>query len=302
MVTIGNFDGVHRGHQYLLGQVTSIARDRGVPSLAVTFEPHPIAVLRPDKAPPRISTPESKVVELRKHGIDEIAVIPFDREFASLSPETFLSVLTEWASPVAILVGEDFRFGRMRSGDFQTIVDYGKQHGFSTHGVVPLTDEAGVVSSTRIRTALLSGDVDTAADLLGRRYTLSGLVEHGMARGRDLGYPTANLNIPGGLCIPGDGIYAGFAHLDDRHNGPRQAMIYIGTSPTFGDGNRRVEVNILDYRGDLYSSTLGIEFVAFVRGDRAFEDPEQLAEQMGKDEEASRSILAGVRPEEVSRH
>lgn len=301
-MTIGNFDGVHRGHQYLLDQVTSLARDHNVPSLVVTFEPHPIAVLRPEQAPPRISTPESKVAELRRHGIDEIAVIPFDREFASLSPETFLAVLTEWASPVAVLVGEDFRFGRMRAGDFQTIVEFGKQHGFSTHAVEELTDESGIVSSTRIRGALLAGDIDTAAELLGRRYQLSGQVEHGMARGRDLGYPTANLDVPNELCIPSDGIFAGFAHLDERSNGPRQAMIYIGTSPTFGERERRVEVNILDYRGDLYSRELGIEFVAFVRGDRVFESPELLSEQMGKDEAASRSILSGVRPEAISKH
>lgn len=301
VLTIGNFDGVHRGHQHLLHQVTSLAERKGATSLVVTFEPHPIAVLRPEQAPPRITTPQAKIDALKGQGIDEILVIPFDREFASLSPGEFLRFLADGTCPVDILVGDGFRFGKLRAGDFGTLREFASARNLGAHSVSPLVDDEGVISSSRIRKALVDGEVEVAAGLLGRRYRLAGTVEHGMARGRDLGYPTANLQISETLCLPRDGIYVGYAHLDERSNGPRQAMIYIGASPTFGDRKRLVEVNILDYRGDLYSQDLEIEFVAFVRGDRTFENAELLMEQMAKDETTSRLLLATSVSEDASK-
>lgn len=301
VVTIGNFDGVHRGHQHLLSTVTSRAAERGISSLVLTFEPHPVAVLRPDQAPARITTPTEKISRLRATGIDEVVPVKFDTAFAALSPGEFLAFLVETACPTDIYVGDGFRFGKMRAGDIETMRRFGRQHGFECHTVEPFSDDEGVISSSRVRSALLSGDVTVATALLGRRYWLGGTVEHGMARGRDLGYPTANLSVPAGLCVPQDGIYAGYARFDSHEDRAHEALIYIGASPTFEDRARVVEVNILDYRGDLYGHELDIEFVAFVRGDRAFESSEALVAQMADDESRSRQILYETSPERMQR-
>lgn len=301
VVTIGNFDGVHRGHQHLLRQVLDSSETLEARSLVVTFEPHPVAVLRPDAAPPRIASPAAKVTLLHAAGVDDVVVIPFSREFAALAPDEFLSLIADNATPAAVLVGEGFRFGKMRAGSVDTILEFGDRHGFSVHEVHPLTDESGVVSSSRVRAALSSGDIGVASALLGRRFRLRGEVEHGMARGRDLGYPTANLAVSQGLCIPADGIYTGYGHLDGPEHEPREALIYIGTSPTFGTRERLVEVNILDYRGDLYSQELEIEFLARVRPDRKFESAEALMAQMVDDEQKSRALLSNAMPEQQMR-
>lgn len=301
VVTIGNFDGVHRGHQHLLSLVTAHAQDLGVRSLVITFEPHPVAVLRPEYAPRRISTPLDKVARLREYGIDDVAVIPFDREFASWSPEAFLTLILTHAQPGAILVGPGFRFGKMRAGDIQTIEEFGRTHGFECHTIEPWCDEDGIVSSSRVREALATGNVDTASRLLGRRFRLSGIVEHGLARGRELGYPTANLSVPDGLCVPHDGIYAGYSRFDVRQDLAHEALMYIGTSPTFGDRARLVEVNILDYQSDLYGHELEIEFVEFVRPDQMFDTADALVAQMTDDEARSRQILSKYEPESTRR-
>jgi riboflavin kinase / FMN adenylyltransferase len=293
VVTIGNFDGVHLGHQHLICQVLDVSRQHDARSLVVTFEPHPVAVLRPDFAPPRISTPAAKTALLHAAGVDDVATLPFDLAFASLEPEAFVQLIVDHASPVSVIVGEGFRFGRKRAGSIETLRSIGQQCNFEAREVVPLHDAEGVVSSSRVRASLASGDVSVAEALLGRRFRLTGEVEHGMARGRDLGYPTANLAVEAGYCIPADGIYAGYAHLDGQQNRPREALIYIGTSPTFGERERLVEVNILDYRGDLYSRSLEIEFLERVRPDRKFDSSEALMAQMADDEVKSRRLLAG---------
>lgn len=300
-LTIGNFDGVHRGHRHLLQQVIAAANARGVQSLVITFEPHPVSVLHPEAAPIRICTPGAKLALLRSAGIDQVVVLPFDRDLASLAPVAFLKLLVSGAHPTDVFVGAGFRFGKQRSGTTEHLDTWGRNHGFETHIVSPLEDDQGVISSSRVRQALLSGDIDGAAELLGRRVRLDGMVEHGMARGRDLGYPTANLHIPPGIGIPADGIYVGYAHLDDRSNGPREALIYVGTSPTFGDRERLVEVYILDYRGDLYSQKLEVEFLAFVRPDMAFANADALVSQIAEDERISREILSHSIPEQMAK-
>ncbi|CAN5334521.1 bifunctional riboflavin kinase/FAD synthetase [soil metagenome] len=297
VVTIGNFDGIHRGHQHLLSRVTARAKELNVPSLVVTFEPHPATILRPEHAPPRIATPEEKFKRLHAAGIDEVVAIPFDRAFAALSPEEFLTLVADNVCPTDVYVGAGFRFGKMRAGDIGTIQQFGNQHGFDCHTVEPLSDEDGVISSSRLRASLLAGNVAAASKLLGRRYRLAGEVEHGMARGKDLGYPTANLNVPDGLCVPQDGIYAGYGHFDSQSNAAHEALIYIGTSPTFGDRPRLVEVNILDFRGDLYGRGLEIEFVELIRGDQTFDTTEALITQMAQDETKARQVLSDTAPE-----
>lgn len=297
VMTIGNFDGVHLGHQYLIQRVIDDARARRQRSLVVTFEPHPTSVLRPDVPVQRMTTPERKLEILKATGIDDVAVVPFDRDFAALMPDEFLALLVQTVQPFAVFVGSGFQFGRGRAGDGSTIEAFGREHGFETTVVQRLQDGDVTISSSSIRKALQHGNIARANASLGRRYRLSGTVEHGAARGRELGFPTANLLIPTDICIPADGIYAGYAHVSDRALGARAAMIYIGSRPTFDNGDRQVEVNILDFHGDLYTLELEIEFVAWIRGDSAFDSAEALAAQMHDDEATSRAVLASSHPE-----
>ena len=291
VVTIGNFDGVHRGHQYLIEKVKASAQRRGAESLAITFEPHPAAVLRPDLAPERIATAAEKLRLLRATGLDSVAVIEFTREFSTLTPEEFLDLLLSTVHPVEVFVGEGFRFGKARVGDGDTIRQFGATHGFDTTIVTRLRDDDAMISSSSIRAALTSGDIAEAERYLGRRYRLLGTVEHGEARGRELGFPTANLTVDPTVCVPADGIYAALAHVPDGQMSARKAIVYIGSRPTFDNGNRIVEAYILDFSGDLYTQELEIEFVARIRGDQAFESAEQLIEQMNRDEQDARLIL-----------
>ena len=297
VVTIGNFDGVHRGHLLLIELVRTRAHADSTRSLVVTFEPHPASVLRPDAPFERLTSPEAKRRLLEATGVDNVAVIPFDRAFSTLSPEGFLRLLTDAVQPTAVFVGEGFRFGHGRSGDGSTIETFGRTAGFDARVVTRLSDGEQIISSSLIRGALHSGRLADAANMLGRRYRISGTVEHGVARGRELGYPTANLHLPGWTCVPKDGIYAGYAHIDARHLGARQAMIYIGTRPTFDSGERLVEVNILDFSGDLYTLDLEIEFVEFVREDAAFDSVEDLVRQIADDESTTRALLGADAPE-----
>ncbi|MCO5178087.1 MAG: bifunctional riboflavin kinase/FAD synthetase [Thermomicrobiales bacterium] len=294
VVTIGNFDGVHRGHQYLIDKVRTAACERGAKSLAITFEPHPVAVLRPDRAPDRIATPSEKLRLLRATGLDDISVIEFTREFSTLTPDEFLDLLLSTVQPVEVFVGEGFRFGKGRAGDCDTIRQFGETHGFDTTIVARLHDDDAMISSSNIRGALRNGDVAEAERCLGRRYRLLGTVEHGEARGRELGFPTANLTVNPTICIPADGIYAALAHLPDGQMSARKAIVYIGTRPTFDNDNHIIEAYILDFNGDLYTQELEIEFVAHIRGDQAFDSAEQLIEQMNRDEQSARAILENV--------
>jgi riboflavin kinase/FMN adenylyltransferase len=296
-VTIGNFDGVHRGHRYLIQKLCDDARHRGIRSLVMTFEPHPTLVLRPDMKIERLTTPAMKLSLLESSGVDDVAVVEFTREVAALTPDEFLAIVLESAHPQSVVIGEGFRFGRRRAGTTDVIEAFGRANGFDTTVISRLKDDNEMISSTNIRAALQAGDIAQATDMLGRRYRLIGSVEHGEARGRELGFPTANLLLPDDICIPGDGIYASYAHLPGGDGGPFQAMVYIGTRPTFDNGDRIVEANILDFSGDIYTQDLEIEFVSFVRGDEAFASPEALMQQMVHDEEVTRAILGRAQPE-----
>lgn len=297
VVTIGNFDGVHRGHQHLIRLVREHGQAAGIRSLVITFEPHPTSVLRPDTPFERLTSPAAKLTLLHRTGVDAVVVVPFDLEFASLEPDAFLQLMTDTVHPRAVYVGEGFRFGRGRAGDGATIAAFGREAGFETIVIPRLRDGDVVISSSAIRSALHSGRVDAAATMLGRRYRLSGTVEHGVARGRELGYPTANLHVPNWTCIPKDGIYAAYAHVAGEDANARQAMVYIGSRPTFDNGDRLVEVNILDFDGDLYTREIEIEFVAFVRDDAAFETVAALVRQIAIDERETRAILGHSSPE-----
>ena len=297
VVTVGNFDGVHRGHQWLLKRVASRAQKLGVRPVVVTFEPHPISVLRPDQPVSRIALPSAKLRAIRDCGIADIVVVPFDQEFASQTAEAFLDLVRRQLAPSQIIVGEGFRFGRGREGGAAYIEAYAERHGFMAEIIHRVENGDAVVSSSRIRAAISSGDVSTAAELLGRRFRLRGVVERGFARGRELGYPTANLLVVGELIIPDSGIFAGYVHIRDGVDSHREGLIYIGTSPTFEPRDRTVEAHILDFDGDLYARNIEIEFLARIRGDEKFESVEALIAQIRRDEDRAREILRVSRPE-----
>jgi riboflavin kinase/FMN adenylyltransferase len=297
VITIGNFDGVHRGHRYLLGLVRQRADAAHARAVVITFEPHPTAVLRPEQPFERLAAPAEKRQLLHAAGIDDVVVLPFTREFAALTPDAFLDELTRSLQPVAIYVGKGFRFGAKRAGDGATLAAYAAAHGFDAIVVERLADDDASISSSTVRAALKRGDLPEAERALGRRYRLRGRVEHCAARGRELGYPTANLELPADACVPMDGIYAAYAHVEARELGPRQAMVYIGPRPTFDNGARMVEVNILDFAGDLYTLELEIEFVTFVRPDAVFATVDELVERIALDEAETRAVLAVTPPE-----
>lgn len=293
IVTIGNFDGVHRGHRYLLDIVIDRAANRAARSLVVTFEPHPITVVAPNRPYFRLSTPDDKVDYLQEAGIQDVAVVPFSHEFAALEPDEFLDLLLQEVEPIEIVVGDEFRFGRGRSGDVTFLKTYGERTGLDIKIVDRLTEDERVLSSSLIRTALAEGNIRDATQILGRPYSLEGDVVRGEGRGRKLGFPTANLDIPEDMLVPASGIYAVFVNGVDGDQLP--GMAYIGTSSTFGHRERTVEVNIFDFEGDLYSMSLEVEFVARTREDIWFASVEELIEQMRRDESEIRNILKQLR-------
>lgn len=292
VLTIGSFDGVHRGHQYLLEQVNRSAKQHGLPSLAITFDPLPAEVLRPDKAPPRLCTIEERIDQILKCGIDRVVVLTFTPELANRTASDFLDDVVSSAQPAEIIVGEDFAFGYKRQGTPEFLAERAAVDGFELQVIERVNPEIELSSSSVRRSLIERGDVGTASQILGRSFRLAGTVTNGAHRGRDLGYPTANIEPPERMVVPADGIYA--AVVDDESPDRRPSLVYIGTRPTFGDGARIIEVFLLDYSGDLYGRRIGIEFIDRIRGDRAFGSADELVNQMKQDELAGRQIFADL--------
>lgn len=293
VVTIGNFDGVHRGHQYLLRRVAERARAAGARSLVITFEPLPVEVLRPERAPKRLCTTAERLELISAQGIDTIVVLAFDRAFSRQVPMEFVERLVAATQPIEIVVGPDFAFGRDRAGNTALLRERGPSHGFTVPALDQIDLDGNVISSTHIRRLIAAGDVTAATSLLGRPYHLAGSVEHGAHRGHDLGYPTANLALPDHLVIPADGIYAAGVSIDAGVV-ILPAMVYIGSRPTYGEVARVIEVNILDYDGDLYGHHLDVFFAGRVRGDQRFESVDAMVNQIARDEVEARRILSGL--------
>ncbi|HET7037823.1 MAG TPA: bifunctional riboflavin kinase/FAD synthetase [Thermomicrobiaceae bacterium] len=293
VVTIGNFDGVHLGHQFLLRLVIDEAARLHCGSAAITFDPLPPELLRPEAAPPRLTTTDDRVALIAAQGIDTVRLIPFTRELSELSPEAFVQTLAAELQPVEIVVGADFRFGHRRAGTVEVLRELGERYGFQVRVLDRVGDVETDFSSSRVRVALAAGAVEQAAALLGRPYFLRGTVIVGEQRGRLLGFPTANLDIAERLAIPDDGIYAGLARLDDE---PRliPAMIYIGSRPTFDGDERSVEVNLLDFERDIYGHRLAVVFAVRIRGDLHFDSVDNLIKQMNQDRAESIVKLAGL--------
>jgi riboflavin kinase/FMN adenylyltransferase len=301
VVTLGNFDGVHRGHRAVLTRVVKEASDRGAVPVAVTFEPHPIAVLYPDRAPTMITSLEQRLEELEAVGLQAALVIEFTREFAQETPEEFVrSTFVEGLRACAVVVGKDTRFGVQNSGDVETLRELGEKYGFD---VVALDDigEGARWSSTQLRSELEAGNVAHAAQILGRPHRISGTVVHGDHRGRELGFPTANLSDKHEGMVPADGVYAGWlVRRDlaaDHPDRTLPAAISIGTNPTFDGQMRRVEAYVLDRTDlDLYGEAVSFEFVERLRPTLRFDSIDALTEQMGQDVERCRQILSAIVP------
>jgi riboflavin kinase/FMN adenylyltransferase len=288
-VTIGVFDGVHRGHRHLLERLGEVARQTGRKSVVLTLKNHPASVLRPDFEARYLTSLEDRLRLIREVGVELLLPVSFDIELSRLTAREFAVLLRSHVQMRDLVVGPDFAMGRNREGDVETLAALGAELGFSLHVVEPLLDDVGrPVRSTHVRDALSKGDVATAAELLGRNYALSGTVVAGQGRGGPLGFPTANLEVPVGMAVPADGIYAAWAHVAGER---RMAAASIGVRPTFDDGARAVEAFILDFDGDLYGREVGLEFVRWLRPETRFDTVEALQEQIRRDVAGTRAML-----------
>jgi riboflavin kinase/FMN adenylyltransferase len=287
VVVIGVFDGVHKGHQALLNRAKEIADGRSI--IALTFDPHPRAVFAPDSVPPMLTTLADRVELLKIHNADQVAVMKFNEQFAAMSPEKFVEdILVKQLHVSTVIVGKNFTYGAKAVGNVETLKEDGARHNFSVD-VQELAGGAEVISSSRIRNLVLEGKVEDARELLSRPHRLDGIVVHGEKRGREIGYPTANLGKIDGQTIPADGIYAGWLTVGINF---WPAAISIGTNPTFeGDRGRQVEAYALDQQGlDLYDKAASIEFGWFLRPTLKFDGLDELLVQMKKDCDEARRL------------
>ena len=293
VVTIGVFDGVHLGHQLLVGQAVTHAAERGVPCVVLTFDPHPSEVLRPGSHPALLTGADTKADLLGALGVDVVCTLPFTHELSALTAEEFAQqVLVDALHAELVLVGANFRYGNRAAGDVATLEQAGRRLGFAVEVAALHGSGDRTWSSTYIRERVLSGDVGAAAAALGREHRIDGVVVTGDQRGRDLGYPTANLDPLRWSAVPSDGVYAGRLLLDGA---PLPAAISIGTNPTFDGADRRVEAYVLDFSGDLYGRTVGLTFVERLRPTLAFDGIEPLIAQMALDVARTRELLNPIR-------
>jgi riboflavin kinase/FMN adenylyltransferase len=288
VITVGNFDGVHRGHQALLRRVAQRARDLDAVSLVYTFHPHPLKVLNPSFCPPLLTAFEERTARIAAEGVDALVWARFDREYAAREPEDFArETLAGRLGARELWVGPDFAFGRGRRGTIELLRAVGAVAGFSVETLTAFELDGQVVSSTRVRQAVAEADFPTAERLLGRPYALHGPVVHGVGRGRGLGFPTANLLVRE-ECVPPAGVYAAWVCEEGMC---RPAALNIGSNPTFGAGETSVEAYLLDFEGDLYGAEVELRPVAALRGEIAFRDPADLVRQIRKDVEEVRRVL-----------
>ncbi len=287
-VTVGNFYAVHKGHQSLIRKVKRRAAELDALATVVTFEPHPQKVLR-GIGPPGLCTPDRKLELLEEAGVEQVVILAFTPELSRVEPEEFIErILVKELAVKAIVVGSDFRFGRYARGDVTMLKSFGRRLGFFVEGARMAEADGQTISSTAIRHALAEGDVKWAAKALGRPYRLPGKVVHGAGRGRGLGFPTANLNPPPEVCLPGPGIYAGYTLNAGRR---LPSAISVGTNPTFGENPLSVEAFVIDFEGDLYGREVEFEFTARLRDHVAFPSVEALNEAIAADVEEVRRIL-----------
>ena len=292
-VTIGSFDGVHRGHQLIIRRLVESAREAGAPAVVITFYPHPAVVLGKKANHYYLSHPAEREEMLKELGIDEVITLAFSRELAALSPEEFLTPLKSHLGMKELWVGYDFALGRNRAGNTQRLSELGEEFGYELKLLDPFQQDERVVSSSLIRDCLANGDMEAANNMLGRTYSLTGNVVVGDGRGRQIGFPTANLSFWEEKLVPRNGIYAGWAWVEGRRYG---TAINIGLRPTFGDDllHPRVEPFILDFDRDIYGEEIRVEFVKFLRPEARYDSIDRLIAQIFKDVENTREVLANA--------
>lgn len=296
VVAIGVFDGVHHGHRAVVGKAVELARSLGVPSVVITFDPHPDEVVRPGTHPPLLATVDHRCALLGELGVTAVLVLPFNRELASMSPDDFVDhVVVERFHAVGVVVGENFRFGHRAQGDPETLAELGRDRGFSASAVPLLAGQGGVWSSTYVRALVQTGDVRSAAYSLGRPHRVEGTIVHGDHRGRDLGYPTANLAPVPHSAIPAEGVYAARMVVAPYTANAitYDAAVSVGTNPTFDGDTRRIEAYALDQDGiDLYGAHVAVDFVERIRGQVRFDTVAELLTAMADDVAQARRLLA----------
>ena len=292
-LTVGTFDGVHRGHRAVVDEIVTRARSAGRRSVLVTFEPHPLAVVNPAAAPPLLTSGAERREILAQTELDFVVFLQFDRRMAAMSPEAFVrQVLLQRFGMRELVIGYDHGFGRGRSGDVDTLRRLGEEDGFQVDVVAPVETGGHPVSSTQIRRAVTGGDLVSARRLLGRPYSVSGRVVRGAGRGRTIGIPTINLGeIPSEKLFPPDGVYAAWVETPGGRFG---AMLNQGPRPTFGDSGRTLEAHLLGFSGDLYGAWVRIEWVERLRDTRKFESSEQLVAQLAADRGHAARVLEAV--------
>jgi riboflavin kinase/FMN adenylyltransferase len=294
VLALGNFDGLHRGHMKIIDRVRRRAGERGGTPIAMTFDPHPPRVVRPDKAPPLLMTTEQRLEALERGGMHGVVVVRFTPELSRWEPEAFVQqVLVDWVHAVEVWVGANFLFGRDRTGNFTLLRALGMRYGFKAEKIDPVRYKEFVVSSTRIRRLVAEGRMDEAAALLGHHYFLDGTVTRGSSRGREVGFPTANLQTYNEL-LPPNGVYATAVKLagDERLNA---AVTNVGVRPTFeASGAPVVETHIFDLDRDLYGAAMRLYFVQRLRDERAFADVDALREQIDADVRYARRLFSRV--------
>lgn len=295
VITIGAYDGVHRGHRAVIAQVQARAAELGARSVVVTFDRHPASVIRPEAAPRLLTNPAQKLELLADTGVDATVVVPFSPEQARETPVDFVErVIVNALRTQAVIVGSDFHFGHMRQGNITLLREMGERHDFTCEPVVLVPRADGVdepISSTAIRRALAGGEIETATRLLGRAFEVRGTVVTGDQRGRTIGFATANVEIPNGMCLPSDGVYAG---LYRRPDGSEHACaINLGRRPTFyvNAEHSLLEAHLLDFAGDLYGEDAAVTFVAFLRSEKQFAGIDELKTQLKLDVEHARGAV-----------
>ena len=290
VLALGNFDGLHRGHLKIIERVRRGAAEHGGTPMAMTFDPHPSRVVRPDKAPTLLMTKEQRLEALERAGIKAVAVVRFTTELSQWDPETFVrTVLVEWLRVSDVWVGANFLFGHDRSGNFSTLRTLGQRYGFRADKIDPVRYKEFVVSSTRVRRLIAEGRMDEAGALLGHQYYIDGVVVEGKHRGRELGFPTANLKTDNEL-LPPDGVYATTTTIDGIVH---PSISNIGLRPTFGDTTKTIiEAYVMGFDGDLYGRRVRLGFVQRLRDERKFEDVDALRAQMEADRRRAERLFA----------
>ncbi|MEJ3657660.1 bifunctional riboflavin kinase/FAD synthetase [Actinomycetes bacterium KLBMP 9759] len=292
VVTIGVFDGVHRGHQQLISRAVERSRERGVPCVLITFDPHPAEVIRPGSHPARLTTLRRRADLVEELGVGAFCVLPFTVELSRMQPAEFAhQVLVERLHAADVVVGRNFTFGHKAAGDVTMLTQLGQRFGFGVEGLDLISDDGVTFSSTYIRSCIDAGDVDAAATALGRPHRVEGVVVHGERRGRALGFPTANIATGPFTALPADGIYAGRFAIGRAPGRLLPAAISVGTNPTFSGRERTVEAYVLDVDEDFYGFDVAVDFEHRLRGQERFSEVEALIEQMNRDVERTRELL-----------